>query len=208
MGIGIDPDRRIGRHCGYELLLATEPDFMAIFGEWKSNESKVRRRIRKMKPLVESMESRELLSHVVAPHPTIAEHRALVQERVQQARQRVHAYNAEHVNDPQTITNGITFTKNTVDTGKKLATSGNALELAAGFAKRSIAKDTLKVGWEYFKNVITGNGKALRQLPHTQLVQQVGHEYTQVAHSHNTKKVGESFRSFGKAVTGAYHKVF
>ena len=181
---------------------------MGLLWTRMSTTSRQTREIRRLTPSIETMENRQLLSHGLAAHPTIAERRALVAERVQQARQRIHAYNAEHTDNPQTISNGIDFTTNTVDTGKKLATSGEVLHVGADFARRSIAKDTAKVGWQYARAVIRADGKTLRGLGKTPLVKKVGQEFTALGHSDAVKKVGVGFSNLGQAVSRAYHKLF
>ena len=80
---------------------------MGLFRVRTFTTSSQRRAIRRLNPSIETMESRQLLSHGLAGHPTIAERRALVAERVLQAHERVQAYNAEHTDNPQSISNGV-----------------------------------------------------------------------------------------------------
>ena len=181
---------------------------MGLLLTWMSSDSKRRRAPREIKPSIEPMESRRLLSTSLVGHPMIAHRRALFAERVQQAHERVQAYNAEHSENLQTLTGGIDFTTNTVDTGKKLATSKDVLSVGVNFAKRGVAQDTTRVGWEYVKAVARADGKTLRGLGNTTLVKQVGQEFAALGHSDAVKKVGHGFASFGNAVTRAYHKIF
>jgi hypothetical protein len=96
----------------------------------------------------------------------------------------------------------------TVAQGYLLTHSWDVVKVGGSYAKLAVAPSTLKVGEAYARAAIRGNGHALDQLGHTNLVKQVGRDFANLSNSLKVKKFGDKFSQFGQSVAGQFNGLF
>jgi len=139
---------------------------------------------RALRPLVEGVEGRVLLS---AAPPSPVNTQAPVN---------------------RSLDDRLAFAINTVQQGKAMSHSHDVRFVGSKYAGLTTASDTRKVGYAYLHAALRGDGRTIGNLGNTRLVQKVGHDFTQLSHSRRVKQLGDAFANFGKSVAAKFNDLF
>ena len=184
---------------------------------WRDTHCASRPTSKARRPGFEVMEGRVLLStgsgHVVGAHLAALEQARALRAQAAVARYEALPHPAATAHPAAKVASSalgsqVSFALKTYDEGKSIPTTPAVRNVAIGFAKAAFSPDTRTVGMDYLKAVIHGNGKAINDLGHTDLVKKVGAEFTRLGHAKLVKYVGNAVVKFGRSVGSEFDRLF